>query len=164
MLSCLEYTAFLWKAKGRHGTHSPFAYWLVDTVTGQKTKAHLSEIASVKAKKTRIFLAKLLQNLPTFKRFGFENNCPKLDEVSSEAGIYIFTCQQMASFIKKGAIELSHPDSIFVISDLRQKENRESWQNLCNASFLHFSADCYHFGLLSRKPGQAKQHFYLKLA
>ena len=32
MFRCIEYTAFLWKAKGRHGTHSPFAYWLVDVV------------------------------------------------------------------------------------------------------------------------------------
>ncbi|MEY3100847.1 MAG: hypothetical protein RIS63_1751, partial [Bacteroidota bacterium] len=36
MFRCIEYTAFLWKAKGRHGTHSPFAYWLVDQVIGQK--------------------------------------------------------------------------------------------------------------------------------
>lgn len=164
MFSCLEYTAFLWKAKGRHGTHSPFAYWLVDAVARQKTRALHSELAYIKSKKTGLFLAKLQHTLPTFQLFGIGNYFPKQVGESSEAGIYIFTCQQMSSYIDEGCIELTHPDSLFVIIDIRKKENWERWQNSCNSSLLHFSADCFYFGLLSRKPGQAKEHFFLKLA
>lgn len=164
MFSWLEYTAFLWKAKGRHGTHSPFAYWLVDSVARQKTRTPRSEIANIKSKKTRLFLVKLQLALPSFKLFGLGNKFPKRVNETSEAGIYIFTCQQMRCYIEEKHIESTHPDSLFVILDIRKKANKESWENSCNSPELHFSADCYYFGLLSLKPGQAKQHFYLKLA
>jgi hypothetical protein len=164
MFSSLEYTAFLWKAKGRHGTHSPFAYWLVDQISGQKTITLRSEIANIESKKTRLFLAKLLHILPNYALYTIEDLIPKQCDKNFEVGIYVFSCQQMSAYIDEGQIELTHPDSIFIIWDHRKKGNKAHWQHTCNSTFLHFSADCYHFGLVSLKPGQAKQHFYLKLA
>ena len=67
MFRCIEYTAFLWKAKGRHGTHSPFAYWLVDQVAGQKPVIKQQIFTNITCKRTKKFLDQLYTAIPHFQ-------------------------------------------------------------------------------------------------
>lgn len=165
MFRCLEYTAFLWKAKGRHGTHSPFAYWLADVVSRQKQVLGHQDFSAVHSEKTKNFLNKLQHYLPDYPIFISE----QIDDLhqnifnSNEPGLFILGADLPLFFLEASNSDLLHPDSIIVILEPHQACNMSNWQALIELPQFHFSADCYYFGLLSPRPGQAKEHFYLKL-
>lgn len=165
MFRCFEYTAFLWKAKGRHGTHSPFAYWLVDVVNRQKQISSHQVFSAVHCKKTKKFLNKLQHYLPVYpiviseQMDGLHRNIFN----SQQPGLFILGTDLPVFFLEASNIELLHPDSIIVILEPHQALNKSKWQALIELPQFHFSADCFDFGLLSPRPGQAKEHFYLKL-
>lgn len=160
MFSRFEYTAFLWKAKGRHGTHSPFAYWLVDVVRRMHPKEEVPFVQQINCKKTRQFVAKLTQALSEHQLCTFEAAL----ENNSKPCICILDHNQI-TYLGQALEQLYiHPQTIFIVAAPNDKINRESWKNVCSKAAFHFTANCYFFGLLSPRPGQAKEHFYLKLA
>lgn len=166
MFRCFEYTAFLWKAKGRHGTHSPFAYWLVDQVAGQKPVVQQQRFSNITCKKTKNFLDKLYSAIPHFQILitkESESHLSKNMELQDPC-IYLQTSGQLIEFIDQINFELLHPDTIFIVFSPHQPNHLGNWHKLIEKQQFHFSADCYYFGILSPKPGQAKQHFHLKLA
>ena len=165
MFRCLEYTAFLWKAKGRHGTHSPFAYWLVDVVARQKPIQNKQDFSKITAKKTKNFLNKLQHCLPHYPIFITELQEEQHRNMSSgyEPALFILGPDLHPCFLEASNLDLLHPDSIIVILEPHHARNKSNWQALKELTHFHFSADCFDFGLLSPRPGQAKEHFYLKL-
>ena len=165
MFRCIEYTAFLWKANGRHGTHSPFAYWLVDQVAGQKPVMKQQLFTNITCKRTRNFLNKLHMAIPHFQILITDESARQLciKRTVQEPCIYIQSSAQLIQFMDQINFELLHPDSIFVIYEPQPEKQNINWQALIENQQFHFSADCFYFGLLSPKPGQAKQHFHLKL-
>ncbi len=165
MFRCIEYTAFLWKAKGRHGTHSPFAYWLVDQVAGQKPVMKQQLFTNIRCMRTRNFLNKLHMAIPHFQILITDESARQLciKRTVQEPCIYIQSSAQLIQFMDQINFELLHPDSIFVIYEPQPRKHKSNWQALIENQQFHFSADCFYFGLLSPKPGQAKQHFHLKL-
>ena len=165
MFRCLEYTAFLWKAKGRHGTHSPFAYWLVDVVARQNQIQNKHDFSEIPSNKTKNFLHKLQHSLPEYPIFISElnedlySNMPNRDEPC----IFILGPDLLLFFLQASNLKTLHPDCIFVVLEPHKSPNKSKWQALLELPQFHFSADCFDFGLLSPRPGQAKEHFYLKL-
>ncbi|MEN9699888.1 MAG: hypothetical protein RLZZ301_1086 [Bacteroidota bacterium] len=59
-------------------------------------------------------------------------------------------------------IDGMHPDSLIVVPKIHRSATKHLWEKLCQHPDLHFSADLWHTGLISKKPGQAKAHFRLK--
>ena len=165
MFRCLEYTAFLWKAKGRHGTHSPFAYWLVDEVLRQKQPLDKPEFSEISVKRTKNFLNKLHLCLAHYPIFILEKKEELHPDISSghEPGLFILGPDLLLFILEQSNLRWLHHDSIFVIIEPHQARNKSNWQTLIELPHFHFSADCFDFGLLSPRPGQAKEHFYLKL-
>jgi hypothetical protein len=165
MFRCLEYTAFLWKAKGRHGTHSPFAYWLADVVARHKQFNSHQDFSAIPSKKTKNFLNKLKHCLPDYPIFISEQKEDLHRNMlnGKQPGLFILDADVPLFFLEASNLDLLHPDSIFVILDHHHAANKIKWQALIAQPQFHFSADCFDFGLLSPRPGQAKEHFYLKL-
>jgi hypothetical protein len=165
MFRCLEYTAFLWKAKGRHGTHSPFAYWLADVVARQKQFPSNQDFSEISSVKTKNFLNKLKHSLPDYPILmpKQKEDLPPNIFKGIEPGLFILGADLPLFFLEASFLDLLHPDSIFVILNPHQATNKFKWQALIELPQFHFSADCFDFGLLSPRPGQAKEHFYLKL-
>lgn len=165
MFRCIEYTAFLWKAKGRHGTHSPFAYWLVDSVSRLPDVAFTLNIKGIRSKKTNVFIDKLNKALPqhTLKIIGLES-AVKLDHSELEPQIIVFDAPLDANCCQQIRESRIHPESIIILPQSANKKDQLLFEQLYTDAHFHFTADCFYFSILSPRPGQAKQHFYLKLA
>lgn len=155
----LEFTAFIWKAKGRHGTHSPFAYYLVDVVRRIQVDQLNTQSFPMIERKARRFLAKLQKALPSFAQINYSTQQACIQAAQPQI-IYIDNNTPL-----EGLKQLKlHPESILVISPVLLRKQQKVWQQLCQHADFHFSADAWHFGLLSPRPQQVKQHFLLKLA
>ncbi|MEN9290785.1 MAG: hypothetical protein RLZZ357_628 [Bacteroidota bacterium] len=156
----LEFTAFIWKAKGRHGTHSPFAYYLVDVVRHIKVDFRGTELFPKSERKAQIFLAQCKAAFPTFEFLFYRAESEQI--LMSQAQL-IYVGKETQDI--KALIHLNlHPESILVISPTLIRKNKKEWALLCQQSGFHFTADAWYFGLLSPRPQQVKQHFLLKLA
>ena len=166
MFRCIEYTAFLWKAKGRHGTHSPFAYWLVDHVNCQKPTQINRYFSDIASKKTKNFLNKLLHCLPDYPIFMsvLKQDIPPNNYNGNAPCICILGADLLLTFLEAIHLKSLHPDSILVILEPHKSSHQLVWEGVVSQPTFHFSADCFDFGLLSPRPGQAKEHFYLKLS
>lgn len=165
MFRCIEYTAFLWKAKGRHGTHSPFAYWLVDGVARLPKASINLNSNGIRSKKTNVFIDKLNRALPQYaikiigKKGAEIGNISDLEPqiIVFEAPLDVDCCQQILE-------SRFHPESMIILPQSANKKDRRLFEQLYANARFHFTANCFHFSILSPRPGQAKQHFYLKLA
>lgn len=165
MFSGLEYTAFLWKAKGRHGTHSPFAYWLVDKVNYLKPVQFHPKIVGVTSKEAREFLHKLSAALPDYQIFNslLLNDTRAHGLQIQQPGIFVLQSAELSRVFEQLDFKILHPDSLLLILEPNNAKYKGNWKKVCALPAFHFSADCFYFGLLSPRPGQAKQHFHLKL-
>lgn len=165
MFRCIEYTAFLWKAKGRHGTHSPFAYWLVDVVARLPEASINLNSNGIRSKKTNVFIDKLNRALP---QYAFHVIGPKSAEIDVnsefEPQIIVFEAPLDADCCQQILESRLHPESMIILPQSANKKDKLVLQQLYADARFHFTADCFHFSILSPRPGQAKQHFYLKLA
>lgn len=157
----LEFTAFIWKAKGRHGTHSPFAYFLVDRVRRKKVDFKNRENRGGPQGKTHLFLEKLLSALPDFELINYQTEKQLLSDQKKQ--LIQIEEKEGKEVLKILALLDLHPESIILVPASMLRYNKADWKALCDHPNFHFSADAWYFGLLSRRPQQAKQHFLLKL-
>jgi hypothetical protein len=160
VLRCIEFTAFIWKAKGRHGTHSPFAYFLVDVVRNIEVDFRSANLFPKSERKAQIFLAQLKAAFPSFELIFYRAES-KQNLDSQPQLIYVGLETQGLKALTQLKL---HPESILVISPAFIRKNKKEWALLCEQAAFHFTADAWHFGLLSPRPQQVKQHFLLKLA
>ena len=155
----LEFTAFIWKAKGRHGTHSPFAYYIVDIVRNIKVAPNDAHHYPKSERKAQVFLVQLKEAFPNFDLLFYKAQ-PQQILVAQPQIIYIDKNTPLETLAQLNL----HPESILVISPSILRKHKKEWKHLCQHADFHFSADAWHFGLLSPRPQQVKQHFLLKLA
>ena len=161
MFNWLEFTAFIWKAKGRHGTHSPFAYFLVDIVRQIDIQATQNKSASKKWQQINRFALKLSTALPEFECVEAINNL-QLADANKKQIIVIAPIADATIYRQIATLEI-HPESILLLPAVFVRKQKQHWQALCQQKNWHFSADAWTFGILSPRPQQAKQHFLLKL-
>jgi hypothetical protein len=185
-----ESIKYSWKAKGRHGIHSPFVYDLVDNCFQLAlSKKQLKTVASkVGTKSTSL---KLLTQLS--KHLGFGRVLTNLKEIETlqsflhqqniQAEVDAFNYQEKKGIEVKSRlifIECSQFDpsswenileliptlndhSLIVLSGIRTKHfPLNEWDKLISHSSFHFTADLFHYGLLSKRTFQEKEHFVLR--
>lgn len=155
----------MWKAKGLHGTHSPFVYEFVEKVLQDK-----SEIA-------RDYLVKI-PGIP----LGYENLISRIAAYNEYNSIVFISADT-------GALPVVHADLLIIddkpkewipaldkyVSSLKKegavvltgihktKEHTKSWQQVCMNPRVRMSIDMYGVGmLLFRKEFKERQHFVLK--
>jgi len=131
------------KAMGRHGTHSPFVYGLIDTV-----------LIPVYREKT---LSDKIEQLA----IGLDNYCRSTGYTTLGQGVQIIRLQDLPYSLP--AVDNS-ADTVLLLSDIHPTTaHTNEWQKLCDDSSVTLSLDLYHAGILFFSPRfKQKQHFFLR--
>ena len=190
MNRCIEIIKYTWKAKGRHGIHSPFVYDLLDNcfkipvskekIIGISTKIKLHENTlrclmqlSKHLKFNTLLTETRLQT--DIEGLANELNIPYdvqdlsfFDQLQKEkhASIILLTSKTSYEDILKKVNEFLpclDENSIILIDGIRANDLVYSeWKQLKEKTEFHFSADVFHFGLLAKRSFQEKEQFILR--
>jgi hypothetical protein len=181
-----EFIKYKWKAKGKHGIHSPFIFSLVEK--GIQSELTDSNFQSQNSKNLHFeqFVFKLLryfktQNIfidekkeltdwETFFRKNFSSlkiqlNLKELNKSSKNSSFDIIFISNSNQLLEKLLTlkPYSKNETVFLIEGIRSnKYIFEDWRKLCEMKTFHVSIDFFQSGLLIMRSQQEKEHFTLK--
>ena len=190
MNRCIEIIKYTWKAKGRHGIHSPFVYDLLDNcfkipvskekIIGISTKIKLHEntlrslmqlskhlkfntlLTETRLKTDIEVLANELSIPSDIQNLSFFDQLEK----EQHASIILLTADTRNDDILTKVNELLpllDENSLILIDGIRANDRAFSeWKQLKEKSEFHFSADVFHFGILAKRSFQEKEQFILR--
>jgi hypothetical protein len=186
----IEIIKYTWKAKGRHGIHSPFVYDLMDIcfkipvsrkkIVGfsAKTKLHTSTLRCL------IQLSKHLNQNVLLTENEIQTDIEELakdlglsweiqdlsffdlKEKEKDPSIMLLTMDKRdnsSSLKVDELLPLLDENSLILIDGIRANDLIYSqWKQLCEKQEFHFSADVFQFGILAKRTFQVKEHFVLR--
>ena len=181
-----EFIKYKWKAKGKHGIHSPFIFSLVEK--GIQSELTDSNFQSQNSKNLHFeqFVFKLLryfktQNIfidekkeltdwETFFRKNFSSlkiqlNLKELNKSSKNSSFDLIFISNSNQLLEKLLTlkPYSKNETVFLIEGIRSnKYIFEDWRKLCEMKTFHVSIDFFQSGLLIMRSQQEKEHFTLK--
>lgn len=186
----IEIIKYTWKAKGRHGIHSPFVYDLLDNCfkipvsrekineISTKIKVHgntlrclmqLSKHLKFNTLHTETRLQTVIEGLANelsipsdIQNLSFFNQLEK----EQHASIILITTDNKNDGILtkvKELLPLLDENSLILIDGIRANDLAFSeWKQLQEKTEFHFSADVFHFGILAKRSFQEKEQFILR--
>jgi hypothetical protein len=183
MKNILRYGRHLLRAKGRHGTHSPFVYAFVENVLRSKKRFPLKnkKLGSkeinllVKAiyflKPDRILVDKAFMNLlnsiislPALESItAMELNEGHVAQLADQKTLLLSDGISTSSFeLLRTAIQKSTVSVLFINPHINQS-SEENWQLLSALPEVKMRLDLWHLGLLLNDPSfKASQYFRLR--
>ena len=190
MNRCIEIIKYTWKAKGRHGIHSPFVYDLLDNcfkipvskekIIGISTKIKLHENTlrclmqlSKHLKFNTLLTETRLQT--DIEGLANERTIPyvvqdlsffdQLEKEKHASVILLTTDTRNVDILNKvnELLPLLDENSLILIDGIRANDLTFSeWKQLKEKTEFHFSADVFHFGILAKRSFQEKEQFILR--
>ena len=162
----IEYVKYRWKAKDRHGIHSPFAYDLSEKVLSKRSDAS----PSGKHTKETWLPAKYLRLLHNVTAYYQYNNLyfVSTDEPSEIPfqDMLLFKSDKPGNWVRhfnKYLSRLSENGAVLIAGIHNSKRHSAKWQRLHNHPKVFMSVDLYGVGILFfKKEFKEKQHFILK--
>ena len=186
----IEIIKYTWKAKGRHGIHSPFVYDLLDNcfkipvskekIIGISTKLKVHENTlrclmqlSKHLKFNTLLTETILQTdiKGLAKELSIPSNIQNLSffnqlEKEKHASVILLTTDTKNDDILTKVNELLpllDENSLILINGIRSNDRAFSeWKQLKEKTEFHFSADVFHFGILAKRSFQEKEQFILR--
>jgi hypothetical protein len=186
----IEIIKYTWKAKGRHGIHSPFVYDLLDncfkipvsrekiTRISSKINVHVNTLNCVMQLSKHLNYSTLLTEKALqsdieglTKELSIPSEVQNLsffDQVEKErhASIILLNAHSRNDDISKivnKLLPLLDENSLILINDIRANDLAYSeWKQLKEKTEFHFSADVFHFGILAKRTFQVKEQFILR--
>lgn len=183
----IEIIKYTWKAKGRHGIHSPFVYDLMDIcfkipvsrkkIDGfsAKMKVHTSTLRCLTQLSKHLNHSLLLSDSAIqtdikamAKDLGLSSDIQHLsffdqEEKEKQPSILLLTMDNCISSKVNKLLPLLDENSLILIDGIRGNDRVYSeWQQLKEKTEFHFSADVFHFGILAKRSFQEKEQFILR--
>ena len=180
MKKSLKFAQHLMKAKGRHGTHSPFVYAFVEEVLRKKNKKQSLFTDDILPAKQQQLLANTIAFLKPERIVLFGNNATAISKIAQSSGIEVqiantntFTIQHndviiadvelAKSFLSNPEIQQAKQLAILLHSPHSNADTERIWSELIALEQFNMTLDYWHFGLLMSSPDfKIKQHFLLR--
>jgi hypothetical protein len=162
----VEYLKYKWKARGRHGTHSPFVYDLVEQVLlnkGPIDRAYIIDYRSLP-----LSYENLASRVAEYYQYKTVLLLPaeKTDSNKSAADLIIFSESvpgRWGQLLNDHLLLLNKNGAVLVVGIHMTSAHSAAWEKLCKDPIVRMSIDLYGVGLLFFKESfKEKQHFILK--
>ena len=162
----IELIKYKWKAKGRHGTHSPFVYDFIEQVL--MNKAPLNKELLVTCPTLDLKYENLLNRIAQHYRYYSVLQLPLTDNVmiAPSADLIVLDNNSPAQWLHlydQYSVFLENESAVAVLNIHQTSAHSAAWAALCKMEPVRMSLDMYGIGLLLfKKEFKEKQHFILK--
>jgi hypothetical protein len=159
----IEYLKYNWKAKGRHGTHSPFVYDLIDHVLLDKSP--LKKQYLVKCPGLDLKYENLLCRIAAYYNYRDIVSLAATNTIRCKADMLLINSDPSTwAAILNEHRDLLENESVAVITGIHETAaHSTAWEKFTADTNVRMSIDLYGIGLLFFKEEfKEKQHFVLK--
>lgn len=161
----VKYLEYKWKAKGRHGTHSPFVYSFIEDVL-QNKKNYGRENVPFPCMEPRYQI--LARRIMAYFNYKTELLLPEKIEGQKNTQYDLLLLNDLApeqwmSLFHKYHGMLGRESALLVAGIHKTAKHTNEWNRLCADPLVRMSIDLYGIGLLFFKDEfKEQQHFTLK--
>ena len=162
----VEYLKYSWKAKGRHGVHSPFVYDFIEQILLNKDlidKTYIVDYPSL-----ALNYENLISRIAAHYKYGEILRLVPGNEtiIKTHADMLLLSEAgplQWLSLMNKYYYLLENGSVMIAVDIHKTPEHTRGWRQLCADPKVRMSIDLYGVGVLFfRKEFKEKQHFILK--
>lgn len=164
--AAIEYLKYTWRAKGRHGTHSPFVYNFIEQILLSKGPIERDHIVVYPELALRYenLLSRIAQHFGYKAITDTAKNTQHLPAGSTDMLLMSASAPERWAAVLDESFHTLNDKSMVAVAGIHQSEKHSSaWKALCKKDPVKMSLDLYGIGLLLfREEFKVKQHFILK--
>lgn len=161
--SFIEYLKYQWKAKGRHGTHSPFVYDFIEHVLLDKSV--IKNECHLKCPELELKYENLICRIAAYYNHKDVFCLPSVSAQGTGADMLLIN-EEPGKWVAllNGHMHLLKSNSVVIISGIHKTHARtKAWRKLIAYPEARMDIDLYGIGLLFFKDEfKQRQHFVLK--
>jgi len=160
--SFIEYLKYKWKAKSRHGVHSPFVYDLIDHVL--LDKGYIKKEDVIKCPAVALKYENLICRIAVYYNYRDIVQIPVVAESKTVDMLLINGKPNEWPTLLNEHLHLLKNESVVVITNIHNTTaHSTAWKKIIAHDNVRMSIDLYEIGLLFFKEEfKEKQHFVLK--
>ncbi len=162
--SFVAYLKYSWKARGRHGTHSPFVYDFVEHVLLDKSVLDQARLLS--GTYMELKYENLMTRIATYYHYSNTRYSTDLSLVNEPLEMLVINDDNSAAWLEglqRHEQWLKNDSAVIVTHIHKTKANSAAWNKITKQPQVRMSIDLFGMGVLFFKQEfKERQHFVLK--